>query len=290
MLKNETKSCLVVNWPAVAGATGYTLYWAPVQYQWYSVNQTSAFKVSVAGTSYTQVNMPDGYYSYLVTYTKGGAESAASSPVSVTVRAIIQSPLIITGSNPDNNATGVISTNPIWINVYPAIDPTSCSPANFSLIDSLNNIVPVRISNCYPDSTFVIVTPVSPLEKSESYSLVITGLKSQAGLVMISPHTLSFTTGTYIPQSFTPSGVSVSVGAGEATLMWSPANNAVKYNIYWSTTSDLTTSNGAKASIAIPPFVHTGLSTGTGYFYIVTSENSDAIESSASSVVAVTAK
>ncbi|MGP1685019.1 MAG: fibronectin type III domain-containing protein, partial [Giesbergeria sp.] len=44
--------------------------------------------------------------------------------------------------------------------------------------------------------------------------------------------------------------------------------------VYWSTTSGVTTTTGTRIAGVTSPFVHTGLTAGTAYFYIVTAANS----------------
>lgn len=84
-----------------------------------------------------------------------------------------------------------------------------------------------------------------------------------------------------------PTGVSATGGSGQTTVTWGAVTGATSYNLYWSTTSGVTTANGTKISGVTSPAVHTGLSDATTYFYIVTSQNS-AGESAASVQVAAT--
>lgn len=82
-----------------------------------------------------------------------------------------------------------------------------------------------------------------------------------------------------------PSNVSAGSGDGQAVISWTSYNGASSYNIYWSTTSGVTKTNGTKISnITGPSYTHTGLSNGTAYYYAVTAVN-NAGESAASSEV-----
>ena len=59
------------------------------------------------------------------------------------------------------------------------------------------------------------------------------------------------------------------------TIAWTAENDATSYNIYWYTTSGVTTANGTKITNATSPYVQTGLINGLTYYYIVTSVNKD---------------
>jgi len=72
------------------------------------------------------------------------------------------------------------------------------------------------------------------------------------------------------------------------TISWNSVSGATSYNIYWSTTSGVTTSNGTKITNATSPYTHTGLTSGTTYYYVVTAVNSSG-ESSVSSQVSAAA-
>ena len=68
----------------------------------------------------------------------------------------------------------------------------------------------------------------------------------------------------------TPTGVTATPGNGQATITWSAVSHAKSYNIYWSTISGVTPANGAKIAGATSPYIHTGLTNGTTYYYVVT--------------------
>ncbi len=70
--------------------------------------------------------------------------------------------------------------------------------------------------------------------------------------------------------SSAPTGVVATPGNGQVTLSWSGVTGATSYNIYWSTSSGVTTINGTKITNAPNPYTHTGRTNGTTYYYIVT--------------------
>jgi len=84
-----------------------------------------------------------------------------------------------------------------------------------------------------------------------------------------------------------PAGVSATGGAAQMTISWNAVSNATSYYIYWSLTSGVTRSNGTRITGAGSPYVLTGLTSGTTYYFIVTALNS-AGQSSASPQVSAT--
>ncbi len=79
-----------------------------------------------------------------------------------------------------------------------------------------------------------------------------------------------------------PTGVTAVGGTGQVTVTWTAVTGATSYNIYYSTTTGVTTANGTKLAGVTSPDIVTGLAASTNYFFIVTAVNS-AGESAASS-------
>jgi len=275
---NNTGRSINVTWQPVEGATGYTLYWSPN-----TISISNAFKVSLSGTSYTQQNMPDGYYCYLVTYTKGGIESTVSNQAYAFISSPPPPPVVIS-TNPSNNATDVYTNNPITVDFSAYLDSTSCSQDNITLKDNLGTSVPVYI-NCYNSSSVTLFSQ-NQLKTDTNYLLTISGIRSSAGTAMTGTFTLSFTTNNYI---YPPSDIRVSAGIRENTLIWNPSTSGTTYNLYWSTSPNISTGNSNKIINVVPPYTHSGLAAGTTYYYIMTSENLSFGESYASFPVSATA-
>lgn len=85
-----------------------------------------------------------------------------------------------------------------------------------------------------------------------------------------------------------PTGLAATAGDSQVALAWTAASGATSYNVYYSTTTGVTTANGTKVSgISSTSYTKTGLTDGTPYFFIVTAVNS-AGESAASAQVTST--
>jgi hypothetical protein len=86
---------------------------------------------------------------------------------------------------------------------------------------------------------------------------------------------------------WSPTNVSALAGSATATVSWDSVSGASGYNVYWSTSSGVNTSNINRIVGVASPYAHTGRINGTKYFYIVTATNSVG-ESIASSEVSAT--
>lgn len=80
-----------------------------------------------------------------------------------------------------------------------------------------------------------------------------------------------------------PAGVVAVPGNAQVTLSWSTAAYATSYNLYYSETNGAGT-GGTLITGVTSPYVHTGRTNGTTYYYVVTAVN-DVSESTASSQV-----
>ena len=70
-----------------------------------------------------------------------------------------------------------------------------------------------------------------------------------------------------------PSGVTATGGAGQVTISWQAVAGATSYNLYYRTTTGVTTANGTRIANVTSPYAHASLVAGTTYFYVVTAVN-----------------
>jgi len=62
-------------------------------------------------------------------------------------------------------------------------------------------------------------------------------------------------------------------GVSDITIAWGATAKADSYNIYWSTSPELTLATGNKIENVATPYVHANLTSGNTYYYIVTGVN-----------------
>ena len=71
-----------------------------------------------------------------------------------------------------------------------------------------------------------------------------------------------------------PTGVTAAAGgADRVTVSWTGVSGATSYNLYWATASGVTVAAGTKITGATSPYLHTGRTASTAYYYIVTAVN-----------------
>ena len=72
-----------------------------------------------------------------------------------------------------------------------------------------------------------------------------------------------------------PSNVVATSGNGEVTITWDPVPEALSFNVYWDTSTGVTTNTVTSISDASNPYVHAGLENGATYYYVVTAVNTN---------------
>jgi hypothetical protein len=70
-----------------------------------------------------------------------------------------------------------------------------------------------------------------------------------------------------------PTELTTSVGEKQVAVQWKAVVGASSYNLYWSGTRGVTPATGTKIADVKSPYVHTGLTDGETYSYIVTAVN-----------------
>jgi len=91
-------------------------------------------------------------------------------------------------------------------------------------------------------------------------------------ILLISPAT---------PPPIAPTGVTAAPGNGQVTISWDAVSGATPYNLYMATTSGVTKSNyttltgGMKHTGVTSPYIHTGLTNSTTYYFVVTALNAN---------------
>ncbi len=252
-----------LTWTVVSGATSYNVYRA-------TSTGTLGTKTKIGfptGGAYLDSAVTNGTtYYYQVTAVNDAGESGGSSEVSATPKAPPPppAPTGVAASAGYSSATiswdavsGAISYNIYWsttAGVTPA-NGTKIAGATFPYLQTgLTNGI----------TYYYVVTAVNANGESAPSSQV-----------------------SATPSLATPTGVGARAGNGSVTISWTSASGAISYNLYWSTSAGVTPANGTKITGATSPYVQTGLTNGTTYYYVVTAVYASG-ESAPSSQVSAT--
>jgi lysophospholipase L1-like esterase len=259
-----------LSWGNASGVTTYNIYWS-----------TSAGVLKKTGTKIPTVTSPyyhsglnnDTTFYYVITAANQYGESSESVEVSATP-SLTKPPL-----PPTHVATLALDRQVIlrWTAV-------EAEDANTS-----HNIYWSTSSGVTKGNGTMIANAVSPythesLTNGTTYYYVVTAV-NQYGESIESEEASATPDQGNMPTA--PTGVTVMAGDRQATISWNAVNNAATYNIYWSTSADVSSKSGTKVAGVTSPYTHTELKQGTVYYYVITAVNGYG-ESTDSASVSVT--
>ncbi len=158
---------------------------------------------------------------------------------------------------------------------------STVTTTNIKLINTADSSSVPGIVSYGTGSTAAAFIPSADLASSTTYALQVTScvtpsvcITDNAGNALLSNASNTFTTETApVATPAAPTGVTAVAGNGQVTVDWLAMNGATSYNIYFSTVSGVTTSNGTQMLSVRNPAVNIGLTNGTTYYYIVTAVN-----------------
>ncbi len=271
---------VTVSWNAVTGATSYNLYWSTKTDDGDSeLDDAHVIRNATSPQVVTGLTANTKYF-FMVRAVNKVVRSAPSAIVSATTNTTTPPPATVPSAPTGVTATGGTKQATIsWSAVTGATSynlywstTTGVTPANGTKIAGATS--PTVQTGLNDNTTyFYVVTAVNSAgESAASVQVAATTLTSTAP-----PPT--------VPAA--PTGVSGTGGAQQVTVSWTAVTGATSYNLYYSTTTGVTTANGTKVSGVTSPFVQTGLTDSTTYFFIVTAVNS-AGESSPSAQASAT--
>ncbi len=255
-----------ITWTAVANATSYNIYWSATT----GVTTANGTKIAGAAKPYALGPLTNGVpYYFIVTAVNSAGEGPASGQVTATPAAAAAAPVAtaVLGDT-KNTISWPAVTGAAGYNIYWSTSPGVTVATGTKINGAVSPYSHTGRTNGTTYYYIVVDTVVSPSTSNQ-------GVSSPASAeVSATPLT-------------SPSGVTATAGANKVTVGWTPEAGAASYNIYWSTTTGVTTATGTKISGAANPYVHTGLTTGTTYYYIVTAVNASG-ESAPSGQVSAT--
>ena len=266
---------VTLSWTSVSNATSYNVYYATTS----GVTKTSGTKLTSVSSPYVQTALTAGTtYFYVVTAVNSAGESEASAQASAATAATEPVPTVPAAP------TGVIATG--------GTNQVTLSWGSVGTATSYN-VYYATTSGVTKANGTKITSVTSPavlgsLTAGTTYYYIVTAVNSTgegAASVQVAATTLSPAPAPTAPAA--PTGVTAVGGANQATISWPAVAGAASYNVYWSTATGVTKTSGTKVAGVTSPYVKTGLSAGTTYYFIVTAANSVG-ESAASTQVTAT--
>lgn len=266
---------VTLSWTSVSNATSYNLYYATTP----GVTKASATKISSVSTPYVQAGLAAGTtYYYIVTAVNSSGESAASAQASA---GTASTPPVPTLPAAPAGVTATGGTNQVTLTWGAVSDATSYN-VYYATTGGVTKVNGTKITSATSPAV------LSGLTAGSTYYCIITAVNSAgegAASVQVAATTLAAVPTPTVPAA--PTGVTSVGGANQATITWPAVTGAASYNVYWSTSNGVTKTSGTKVAGVSSPYVKTGLSAGTTYYFIVTAANSVG-ESAASSQVTAT--
>ena len=264
----NTEICL--SWENASGATTYNIYWSATA----GVSKQTGTKISDVSSPYYHTGLTNGTtYYYVVTAANQYGESSESQEASA-APSPSNPPL-----PPSDVATQAGDRKVIirWSS-REAGEATSSFNIYWSASSGVTKASGNKIQGAASPYTHANLT------NGTTYYYVVTGV-NEYGEGHVSKEMSGTPDRGNIP--YAPTGVSATAGDLQAVINWTAVSGATSYNLYWSTSPDLSSQNGTKISVATNLYTHTGLNRDTIYYYVVTAVNAYG-ESEDSAQVSVT--
>ena len=230
------------------------------------VNELLADKINppidAVSTSYTQSALINGLtYYYIVTAVNSAGEGAPSIQVAAApVPALTTAPSMPTGvkATPGDTQQIIISWNAVsgatGYNIY------------WSTAAALTPATGTRITGA--TSPYI----QTGLVNGTTYYYIVTATNA-AGESAPSPE-LPAIPSVPVAAPNPPAGVAATPLDSQTAIAWNAVSGATSYNVYWSNSSGVTTTNGTRIASAATPYLQGGLINGRTYYYVVTAVNS----------------
>jgi hypothetical protein len=242
---------VVLGWPSVSGAATYNVYYGTAT----PVTTSSTKITGIVSAPNTVAGLTNGTpYFFAVSAVNAAGESALSVERSATPDATPPpgAPTNIRASAGDNQVTVSWDavTGATSYNVYYGT-ATGVTTASTKVTGATS-----------PDA-------ISGLLNGTTYFFVVTAVNGN-GESAVSFEASALPTAT--PPPAAPSLTSATAGNAQVTLAWGAVTGATSYNVYHGTATGVTKATGIKSSGVTSPYAVTGLTNGTPYFFIVTSQ------------------
>jgi len=238
---------VTISWGSVDGATSYNICWSTTP----GVTKDTGTKISNVTSPYIHTPLTNGSaYYYVITAQNISGEGDESTELS-----------IVPIPPPDSPSATATPRDGRLIISWNSVDGAASYNIYWSTISGVTKDTGTKIAG--------VVSPYihSGLTNGNPYYYVITaqnisGESDESNELSVVP----------IPPPASPT-VTATPGDEQVTISWGSVDGATSYNIYWSTAAGVTKGIGTKISDVTSPYVHSGLTNGSAYYYVVTAEN-----------------
>jgi lysophospholipase L1-like esterase/fibronectin type 3 domain-containing protein len=244
-----------LSWDNSSDATTYNIYWSTTA----GVRKQTGTKISAVSSPYYHNGLTnDTLYYYVVTAANQYGESSESREVTATpsptnpplppseVATLVGDRRVIIRWSAQEAAETTVSHNLYW--------STSAG------VTKASGIKITGVTNPYTHTD---------LMNGTTYYYVVTSV-NEYGEGGISREVSATPDQGNVPSA--PTGLSATAGNRQAVVSWT-AVSGLSYNLYWSTSSSVSSKNGTKIANVTGPYTHTGLTYDITYHYVLTAEN-----------------
>jgi fibronectin type 3 domain-containing protein len=251
---------ITLTWASTGNATSYNVYYGTSP----GVTTTSGMKIAIVSSPYVHTGLPaaTSFY-YIVTAVNSAGESAPSIEASASTASAPPVPTVPGAPTGVSAIGGTKQATISWsavsgaasYTIYWSTNPGVTTANGTKITGAISPAVQIGLS----DNTtyYYIVTAVN-------------GVGESAPSVQVAATTLTLTPQPTAPSA--PTGLSAAGGTNQVTLSWLTVTGATSYNVYYSTTLGAGI-GGTKIAGVTSPYIQTGLSAGTTYYYVVTAQN-----------------
>jgi fibronectin type 3 domain-containing protein len=267
---------VTLSWTSVSDATSYNVYYATTS----GVTTTSGTKIASVSSPYIQTGLTaETSYFYVVTSVNSSGESAASAQTSA---GTASTPPLPTVPAAPTGAIATGGTNQVTLS-WNAVGTATSYNVYYATVSGVTNANGTKITKATSPAV------LTGLIAGTTYYYVVTAVNNSGegeASIQVAATTLAVAPSPTAPAA--PTGVTAVGGANQASITWPAVSGAASYNVYWSTTTGVTKTSGTKVAAVTSPYVMTGLSAGTTYYYIVTAANSVGESAASAQASAVT--